>query len=116
MLLTWAHTLDGGDRVRLRLPIVADRPRLLALHERLGVPVDEVEVARLVRFDPRFRVAICAAGWTSAGPVLLGFGAIDLHRGATPDIVLADEETAPGVGALLRAALAERVQRGQNVA
>ena len=93
-------SLPDGTRVRLRLPHAADRSELHALHARLGVEADELDVARVLRFDPRRRAVVCASAWTDRGPVLVGYGAI-AHGEADPDVLVADEAQAPGLTGLL---------------
>jgi hypothetical protein len=116
MLFRTAHVLAGGTRVRLRYPQASDRPGLLALAERVGMPLCELELQRLVGFDPRKRRVVCASGWIAGSPVLVGFAVADLDPGASVDVLLADEELAPGIEALLLAALADRGRAGRQVA
>jgi hypothetical protein len=111
------HTLDAttslpdGTRVRLRLPHAADRPELHALHARLGLHADELDVARVLRFDPRRGAVVCATAWTDRGPLVVGYGAI-AHGDAHPEVLVADEARAPGLsevlGDVLRRRAAER--------
>lgn len=108
MLLTRTHPLADGTRVRLRLPQAGDRAGLVALHERLGAPLDAVRMARILRFDPRACVSVCATVLTGATELLVAYGHVD--RDGRSSLVVADELAAPGVTELLRAALAERTQ------
>jgi len=107
VLLNHSTTLPGGLRVGVRLPRPSDRLALRALHGRLGLPVDDLEVTRLMRHDPRRRAAIVATAWTAEGQLLLGFAAGDVGAGG-PDVLLADPLAGPELDELLRAALAER--------
>jgi hypothetical protein len=114
MLLGTSITLPNGLRVRLRLPQGGDRPGLLALHAAAGLELDDMALRRLMRVDPRRRAAICAAAWTGAGEQIVGFAAADL--GSEPDVIVSDEDTAPGLCAILAAALAERGALVRDVA
>jgi hypothetical protein len=106
MPLLSTTTLPGGLRVRIRLPQRADRTGLIDLSVRLGAPLDEVAARRALTFDPRRRMVMCATGWLGGSETLLGVGTVD--RGAAVcEIVLADEESAPGVSALLASALTD---------
>jgi hypothetical protein len=107
------HTLDAttslpdGTRVRLRLPHAADRPGLRALHARVGLHADELDVARVLRFDPRRGAVVCATAWTDRGPLVVGYGAIT-HGDAHPEVLVADEARAPGLSELLGDVLRRR--------
>src|SRR3954470_24495411 len=106
VLLTRTHPLPDGTRVRLRLPQPGDRAGLIALHERLGAPLDDVRMSRILRFDPRACLSVCVTMLTGHAEVLVAYGHID--RDGTASLVVADEALAPGVTDLVRAALAER--------
>lgn len=109
------HHIPAGDRVRLRLPLVHDALALHALLERLGLSAGELDARRALRWAPRRRVAVCATTWDGRRESLVGFAAVDC--GADRVTVLADEAQAPGVRALLEAALAEHAQTwGHRVA
>jgi hypothetical protein len=107
MLLNRSTTLPSGLRATVRLPHSSDRPALRALHGRLGLPVDDLEVTRLMRHDPRLRGAVVALAWTSEGHSLLGLAAGDVGADA-PDVLLVDPAAGLGLAELLTAALAER--------
>ncbi|HEX3317976.1 MAG TPA: hypothetical protein VHR88_08160 [Solirubrobacteraceae bacterium] len=104
-LLARTYPIPGGYRVRLRLLRRSDLPALRAL-----LP-DELELQRLVRFDPRQRVAIAAASPRARGEALLGAGAIDLVAGAEPDPLVLDATSDPAVAELLDTALRARARR-----
>jgi hypothetical protein len=106
VLLTLTHPLPDGARVRLRLPQAGDRAGLIALHERLGAPLDDVRMSRILRFDPRACMSVCATMLTGLTEVLVAYGHID--RDGSSSLVVADEVLAPGLTELVRAALAER--------
>ena len=98
-------TLPSGLRVRFRLPQAADRPALRELLARDGDPVDDVRAGRLLRFDPRNRLVLCAAAPVGGREALVAVGTITPDREARPVVLVADERAAPGVGD----ALAERL-------
>jgi hypothetical protein len=106
VLLARSHPLPDGARVRLRLPQAGDRAGLLALHDRLGAPLEPLRLARILRFDPRACVSVCATMLSGLSEVLVAYGHVD--RDGSAALVVADEVTAPGVADLVRAALAER--------
>ena len=106
VLLTRTHPLPDGTRVRLRLPQAGDRAGLVALHARLGAPLDDMRMRRILRFDPRDRLSVCATVLTGLTEVLVAYGHVD--RDGTGSLVVADEIAAPGVSDLVRAALAAR--------
>jgi hypothetical protein len=109
VLLGSSHHLPDGRRVRLRLPHARDRRELAAL-----AGWDEVRTGRELRVRPGERVAVCAVTWDDGLERLVGFAAGDRDAGA-PDVVVADEPRAPGVGRLLARAVAER-SAGRRVA
>jgi hypothetical protein len=113
VLLTRTHPLSDGSRVRLRLPHASDRAGLIGLHERLGAPLDEVRMTRILRFDPRACVSVCATALNGRNEVLVAYGHVD--RDGTGSLVVADEVLAPGVTQLVAAALGERTA-SQHVA
>jgi hypothetical protein len=106
VLLTHTHPLHDGGRVRLRLPHAGDRAGLMALHERLGAPLDDVRMSRILRFDPRACTSVCATMLSGLSEVLVAYGHVD--RDGTSSLIVADEVLAPGVTGLVAAALAER--------
>lgn len=112
VLLDTHLTLPTGVRVRLRHPQSRDRAGLLALLERVGLGAEELDLQRAVRFDPRHRAVVCATAWTGLGETVVGLGAIS-YGAAAPDLVIADETLAPGLGATLEGVLtgADAVRR-----
>ncbi len=80
------------------------------LAHRIGAEPSELELARLVRFDPRTRVVICAAALLNGREALVGLGAIGLDEasGLTPDTMLVDPELTDGLDELLGQALVGR--------
>ena len=115
MLLGTTTKLPDGPRVRLRLPQARDRAGLRDLHERLGAP-DDLALTRVLRVQPGQLVAIVATTWAGGSDVIVGFGRADCGGDGAPELLLADESMAPGVGRLVRAALAEQVTGVPRVA
>jgi hypothetical protein len=105
-----SHRLADGTFVRIRLPHPGDAPGVAALLERLGVRADALTAGRMLRFDPRTRAVVVACAWTGATETIVGYGTIDLRAGADPDVALADETLAPGLGPLLASVLAGRAE------
>ena len=92
------------------MPQRADLPRLHALLAGLGLEVDELQLSRWLRFDPRHRVAAVATVLIGRSEELVGFAVADLDA---PDceLVVADEEQSPGAAAALEAAVAAHRER-----
>lgn len=109
-LLSRAYALPRGPRVRLRLARRADRPALRDLLGRRGVAAGDLELERLVRFDPSRRVAICASAPLGGAETIVGVGAIDLTDFAEPDTLVVDERVSDGLGQLLAGALVQRAR------
>jgi hypothetical protein len=110
-LLARTYPIPGGNRVRLRLLRQSDAPALRTLFDSARAVPDELELQRVLRFDPRRRVAIAAVSPRPRGEALLGAGAIDLHPGAEPDLVVVDPECGESVERLLTDALRARARR-----
>ena len=72
-------------------------PLVIALLERRGLPADELDVRRLLAFDPARRHVLCALAPLDGSEVLAGIGAIDFGADA-PDVLVIDERFAPGLG------------------
>src|SRR3954447_8568200 len=79
--------LPNGLRVRVRLPHGSDRAALRDLHERSGVPLDEVALLRLLRVDTRRRCALVARAWVSGAESVVGFADCDVPPGDELGIV-----------------------------
>jgi hypothetical protein len=109
-VLDRSSTLPNGLRVRVRLPHGTDRPGLRALHERAGVAVDDLELTRLLRVDPRHRCAVVATTWVGASETIVGFALCELPFAGEARIV-ADDGFGPELGDLLHAALRRRASR-----
>ena len=106
-LLTRSYMLTRGPRVRLRLAQTRDAAAIAALLQRPGSDPAALDIARLVRFDPRRRVVICATALLGSAETILGVGAIDLDA-LEPDVVIVDDALTEGLGELLTRALTAR--------
>lgn len=102
-----ATTLRDGKRLRLRLPHARDRAGLARL---TGLPEHDLVLRRLLRFDPRERAAVCAVVFAGGVETLVGYGAMPLGADA-PDVLIADEDEAPGSRTVVAAALREHAER-----
>ena len=107
-LLGSSFTLDDGVRVRLRLARSSDSAMIRALVARVGSRPEELQLARLVHFDPRHRAVICATALIDSTETLVGVGAIDLDGTGEPEVVIVDGEHSQALPELLAAALAGR--------
>jgi hypothetical protein len=101
--------VPGGPDVHLRLAGRSDRPLIRALLERRGVHAEELELGRLLAFDPARRQVLCALAPIDGHQTLVGLGAIDLGEDA-PDALVVDERT-PAVAEVLGRVLVERARR-----
>jgi hypothetical protein len=111
-LLARYYDLPRGPRVCLRLARVGDVPGLMDLFARQGMPQDGLELARVVRSDPRRRLVICATALIGSVPTVLGVGAVSLGPGGSdePDLLVVDEGVTDGLAELLAAALRGRAR------
>ena len=92
----------------------SDRAPLAALLERRGLGASELELRRLLAFDPARRHVLCALAPLDGTEVLAGFGAIDVGEDA-PDVLVIDERFPSGLGEVLGRVLDERA-RSRRVA
>ncbi len=106
MLLNSTTTLPDGSRLRVRMPQVIDREGLRALHDRLGLHLEDLDIARVLRFDPRTVTVGCASMWNGSTETVVGYGAI-FPRAAEPHLLVCDEAVAPGTRDALADALRE---------
>ena len=109
-LLSRTYPLPTGPRVRLRLARRSYLPGIRSLLEQRGVPVSDVALGRLVRYDPWHRAVICATAPLGRAEVIVGIGAIDLTDAAEPETIVVDERLTEGLGELLAAALSQRAR------
>jgi hypothetical protein len=106
--------VPGGPPVRLRMAGPSDRALVSGLLERRGLLADDLDVRRLLAFDPARRHVLCALAPLDGHEVLAGVGAIDVGEDA-PDTLVIDERFAPGLGDVLGRVLIERA-RGRRAA
>jgi len=111
-LLARSYVLPRGPRVCLRLARPRDVPAIAQLLEREGIERDEVELARLVRFDPRRQIVICATALIGCTDTIVGIGAIELGNGPSgqPDELVVDSHLTDGLDELLARALRGRAR------
>ena len=81
--------LPSGQRVRVRLARPSDRDAVRELLETRGVDAGEMDLTRLLSFDPRERLVLAALTPEGGTDVLAGIGAIDLRGDADPDVLVA---------------------------
>lgn len=106
-LLGDSFPLGDGTRVRLRLARWADAEPIARLiagseHDPGGL------VARLVQFDPRERLVLCATTLLDGRETLVGVGEIALAPGSESETLVVDPRMDPGLRELLAAALCGR--------
>lgn len=111
------YPLQDGPRVRLRLASRGDAEAVRSLLTRRGLQASDLELGRLLLFDPTRRAVVCAFAPIDDAETLVGIGAIDLRDGAEPDTLVVDERLAGGLASLLGEALATRARaHGRRVA
>jgi hypothetical protein len=109
-LFSYSSSLPRGLRVRLRLARSRDAGAIRALLRAADRDIDELDLARLVRFDPRRQFVVCATTLTEGREEILGVGAIAIAQGAEaePHLLVVDQDRAQGLAELLRGALISR--------
>jgi hypothetical protein len=109
--------LDSGPRVRLRLARAGDREAFTRLLNDRGVEPDDLDVRRLLAYDPVRRRVLAAFAPIDGVETLVGIGAIDLADDADVDTLVVDERLTAGLGELLVRILRGRAAaRGHRVA
>src|SRR5436305_5188238 len=108
-MLSRSYELASGPRVRLRLARPSDLPGIRALLAQRGLPATEIGLERLVRYDPRRRLVICAMAPVAGAETLVGLGTIELRPDAEPETVVVDEAS-DGLVTLLDEVLTQRAQ------
>jgi hypothetical protein len=86
-----------------------DAVAIRALLKRQGLELDDLELARLVRFDPRCRAVVCASALIGPTETIIALGAIDLDA-QTPDMVIVDAESGEELRELVADALTSRAR------
>jgi hypothetical protein len=111
-LLARSYALPRGPRVCLRLARPRDIGGIADLYWTHGHAPDDLELARLVRFDPRRQIVIVATALISAIESVVGVGAIELgaEPADRPDFVLVDEQLTEGLEQLISDALVGRAR------
>ena len=113
-LLARYYVLPRGPRVCLRLARIRDLPGIQELFAGHRLAPDELELARLVRADPRRQIVICATALVNGAETIVGVGAIDLERmpdrEPEPMLLLVDDRLTDGLEELLADALMGRAQ------
>jgi hypothetical protein len=111
------YVLPRGPRVCLRLARVRDLAGIEDLFMRQGLFPSQIELARLVRSDPRKQVVITAVALVDSTERILGVGVIQVDAlrvdgGADPEpvLLLVDDELTDGLEELLRNALTARAR------
>lgn len=107
--LARTHALADGRRVRLRLARRSDAPAVRALLADCGVELTELEISRLLSYQPRNRRVVAAYAQVGGRDRLVGIAAIDLVAGADPDTMVV-EPSAGGLAPLLHSSLTRVAQ------
>ena len=103
--------LPSGPRVRIRLATRADRTAVARLMADRGVVVSDLEVLRLLTYDPTRRRVACALAPVDGRETLVGIAAMDLRPDAEVDTLVVDERLTDGLGEVLTGVLAGRASR-----
>ena len=110
-LLARSYLVADGVRVTLRLARARDLEAIADLFAREGNGLSRLEIARLLRSQPRERLLLCATALIAGREVIVGFGTVSLvAEGVTPALIVADTARAPGLGTLLGEALLGRAK------
>jgi hypothetical protein len=110
-LLARSYPIPGGGRVRLRLLRKADEAAVRALLADAGTQLDEFQLQRLLRVDPRARTAIAAVSPRAGGEEVLGIGVIDRFADAEPELIVVASHCGPALEELIEGALRARARR-----
>ena len=115
-VFTRTFALPAGPRVRLRLAVSSDREPVRRLLAERGIDATELELRRLLQFDPARRRVACAFAPVDGRETLVGVAAIDLEPEASVDTLVVDERLTDGLGELMVGVLGERAARSRRVA
>ena len=105
--------VPGGPPVRLRLAGPADRDGVRALLARRELEATDLELRRLLAFDPARRHVLAALAPLEGAETVVGIGSIGNGEDA-PDVLVVDERL-PGLSAVIGRVLVERA-RGRRAA
>lgn len=108
-LLARSYELPRGPRVCLRLVRSRDWAGVEALLDKAGVSASQIDIARLVRSDPRRTVVITATALVDGSERVVGLGALAVD-GVEPSLLVVDTELTEGLDELLGDALAGRAR------
>lgn len=115
-VFTRTFALPGGPRVRLRLAMPRDAERVACLLRERGIEASELEVRRMLTYDPSRRRVALAFAPLEGRETLVGLAAIDLAPDAEVDTLVVDERLTDGLGPFLAGVLRERAARTRRVA
>jgi hypothetical protein len=101
------YTLPSGMRVRMRLARAGDVRGIAAVLASRSLETSELDILRLVRFDPRTRTVVCATTPVGGGEAVVGLAAID-HESDEPDMLVVEAQADRCLGALLNDAACAR--------
>ncbi len=109
-MLSRSHGLVSGRRVRLRNARPSDGSAIAELLEAGAVSRSEppeLDIYRLIRFDPRRRLAICATALIGNTEKVVAVGSIAIGA-EQPELVVAGPDDSGELQELVRAALLSR--------
>jgi hypothetical protein len=107
------YTLADGVQVRFRLAGPGDHLGVAALVGAEGAELDQLEVVRLLRTDPRRQAMVCATALLGARETVLGFAAAPLIDGTLAgesSLVISDQQLGNELRELLVHALTTRLR------
>jgi hypothetical protein len=113
------YTLADGSQMRFRLAGPGDGPGVADLLGRADQTLSELDLARLLRSDPRALVVVCATALLAGRETVLGFAAAPARTGALTgerSLVVVDPERAEELRGLLTQALASRLRSAHRAA
>lgn len=115
-MFTRTFALPSGPRVGLRLAMPRDAARVARLLADQGVQASELEVRRMLTYDPSRRRVALAFAPVEGREVLVGVAGIDLDPGADVDTLVIDESLTGGLGEFLVGVMRDRAARARRVA
>jgi hypothetical protein len=109
-LLGGSYPLPGGLRIRLRLARGSDSAAIRALigaDRDAGAAVD-LDLARIVHFDPRRQCVLCATALLDGRETLVAVGSVVVSDGRQATELLVIDDSLAGLDELMREALGAR--------